>query len=141
MPAGSKPSTFANEALLYVEPGTLTDTHSPLKRIFDIVVSAALLVITSPLFLLLVVLIKREDGGPVFFRQQRVGQAGRHFEMVKFRTMVVDAEARLAGLERNNQRSGPLFKLGRRPAGDPDRPRPAGHQPRRAAPADQRPEG
>ena len=71
--------------------------------------------ITSPLFVLVAILVKRTDGGPVLFRQQRVGQADRHFEMIKFRTMVVDAEARLAGLERDNQRSGPLFKLVRDP--------------------------
>ncbi len=56
-------------------------------------------------------LIKLEDGGPVLFRQRRVGLHGREFEILKFRTMVVDAEARLAALRQSNERVGPLFKM------------------------------
>ena len=87
-------------------------TDLGLKRIFDIVVAASLLLLAPPLFAVVAVLIKRDDGGPVFFRQRRVGRADNEFEMLKFRTMVVDAEARLDDLMRDNQRSGPLFKLG-----------------------------
>ncbi len=106
-----KASPVANEALLYVESSTLSKVDMALKRTFDVVVSAALLVLASPVVVAVAVLIKRNDGGPVFFRQQRVGQADREFGMLKFRTMVVDAEARLAELRRGNERSGPLFKL------------------------------
>jgi lipopolysaccharide/colanic/teichoic acid biosynthesis glycosyltransferase len=56
-----------------------------------------------------------QDGGPVFFRQVRVGQDGHHFRVLKFRTMVVDAEAKLADLEAANERNGPLFKMDRDP--------------------------
>ena len=65
------------------------------KRCFDITVAAALLVFFAPLLLLLAVAVKVHDGGPVMFRQNRLGRGGRHFRIAKFRTMVVDAEARL----------------------------------------------
>jgi len=55
--------------------------------------------------------IKFTDGGPVFFRQERVGRHGTLFPMVKFRSMVVDAEAKRGQLEAANERNGPLFKI------------------------------
>jgi lipopolysaccharide/colanic/teichoic acid biosynthesis glycosyltransferase len=63
-----------------------------LKRVFDLCFAAAGLVLLSPVLLLLAALVKLSDGGPVFFRQQRVGQGGQPFWIVKFRTMVVNAE-------------------------------------------------
>lgn len=60
------------------------------KRAFDIAVSLFVLLVTAPLFVAVALLIKRESKGPVFFRQMRVGQNGREFEMIKFRTMHVD---------------------------------------------------
>ena len=62
------------------------------KRAIDICASAAALVLLSPVLLLVALLIKREDGGPVFYRGVRVGRGGVDFEMLKFRSMVVDAE-------------------------------------------------
>ena len=59
--------------------------------------------------------MKLNDRGPVFFRQVRVGRNGRLFRCLKFRTMVVDAEAKLAELQRTNERTGPLFKMDRDP--------------------------
>jgi exopolysaccharide biosynthesis polyprenyl glycosylphosphotransferase len=59
------------------------------KRVFDVAVSAAVLVATLPLFIVFAILIKRESKGPVFFRQTRIGQGGKPFEMIKFRTMHV----------------------------------------------------
>lgn len=64
------------------------------KRAFDLVGAGLGLVLLAPLFALLAILVKAEDGGPVFFRQERVGYRGRPFRMWKFRTMVPDAEAR-----------------------------------------------
>jgi lipopolysaccharide/colanic/teichoic acid biosynthesis glycosyltransferase len=61
--------------------------------------------------LLTMVAIKIRDGEPVLFRQERVGKNGRRFLIYKFRTMVVDAEDRLAELSAANQRTGPLFKV------------------------------
>ena len=81
------------------------------KRVVDIVVSASALVLLSPVLLAIAVAIKLGDGGPVLFRQTRIGLHGRPFEMVKFRTMVPDAEARLGELAHRNEIDGPAFKL------------------------------
>ncbi len=63
-----------------------------LKRIFDIVVSFLLLTVLSPLFLILAIAIKLDSKGPVFYRQTRVTQYGKHFRIFKFRSMVTDAD-------------------------------------------------
>lgn len=62
------------------------------KRAFDLFFSVLGLLVLSPLLLLLALLVKLSDGGPVFYRQQRVGQGGRLFAILKFRSMVVNAE-------------------------------------------------
>ena len=64
------------------------------KRLFDLVVSGVGLLASLPLWGVIAVAIKREDGGPIFFRDLRVGQGGRHFTALKFRTMVRDADNR-----------------------------------------------
>ncbi|MEW5967963.1 MAG: TIGR03013 family XrtA/PEP-CTERM system glycosyltransferase [Pseudomonadota bacterium] len=69
--------------------GILRDT---IKRLFDLVVSTAMLAFTLPIMLLTAVLIKLESPGPVLYRQERVGQGGRNFTILKFRSMCVDAE-------------------------------------------------
>ena len=63
-----------------------------MKRAFDILFSALGLVVLSPLLLLLVMAVKLSSRGPVCFRQQRIGQAGQPFRIVKFRSMIVDAD-------------------------------------------------
>jgi len=68
------------------------------KRLFDVVASALLILLLSPVFVAVVAAIVITDPGPALFRQRRVGKNGRRFSMLKFRTMVVDAEARLAEL-------------------------------------------
>jgi len=62
------------------------------KRAFDLFWSSLGLVVLSPVLALLALAVKLEDGGPVFFRQLRIGQGGRPFRIWKFRTMVVDAD-------------------------------------------------
>lgn len=81
------------------------------KRTFDILGSAALLLLASPVMGLVALAIKLEDGGPVLFRQTRVGRKGEVFDCLKFRSMVIDAEARLAALAAQNEGAGPLFKM------------------------------
>jgi lipopolysaccharide/colanic/teichoic acid biosynthesis glycosyltransferase len=82
------------------------------KRSFDFLVSFLLLLLLSPLFVLLSLLVKLEDGGPVFFAQTRVGQFGREFKMFKFRSMCMDAEARLKELmDKNRHAQGVTFKI------------------------------
>jgi exopolysaccharide biosynthesis polyprenyl glycosylphosphotransferase len=81
------------------------------KRTFDVVVAGALVALLSPLLLLLAFLIRMQDGGPVLYRQRRVGANGDGFDMIKFRSMVVDAEARLAEIAHANEHDGVLFKI------------------------------
>lgn len=83
-----------------------------LKRGFDIVFSAAVLILLSWLFLIIAIAIKIDDpSGPVFFGQERVGRDGKRFRMWKFRSMCVDAEAKLAELRAQNEKTGPVFKM------------------------------
>jgi exopolysaccharide biosynthesis polyprenyl glycosylphosphotransferase len=81
------------------------------KRLFDVLVSAALLLLLSPVFVAAAIAIKLDSRGPVFFRQRRVGLNGREFWLYKFRSMYEDAEARRAELEHRNEMVGPAFKL------------------------------
>lgn len=62
------------------------------KRVFDVFVSALMLIVLSPLFLVLAIAIKIDSKGPVFYRQERVTQYGKHFRIFKFRSMVVNAD-------------------------------------------------
>ena len=112
-----------------------------MKRAMDIAVSGTLLVLLSPLLLAIALAILIDTGRPVLFRQRRAGKEGEPFTLVKFRTMVADAEERLrrAGRPRAARRAG--LQDRRRPAGHALGPVPAAHQPRRAAAADQRPRG
>lgn len=82
-----------------------------IKRSFDILGSAILLVLIAPVMGLVALAIKLEDGGPVMFRQTRVGLKGQEFDCLKFRSMCIDAEARLAALMAQNEGAGPLFKM------------------------------
>lgn len=86
-----------------------------IKRTFDIVGSSLLLLAAAPVMALVALAIKLEDGGPVMFRQTRVGRKGQTFECLKFRSMVPDAEARLAALAASNEGAGPLFKMTKDP--------------------------
>ncbi|WP_162241712.1 sugar transferase [Curtobacterium sp. Leaf183] len=81
------------------------------KRALDVVGAALGLVLLAPVFAVVALLIRHEDGGPVFFRQTRVGRGGEAFSIVKFRTMCTDAEARVAELAEHNEGAGPLFKM------------------------------
>lgn len=85
------------------------------KRFFDIAATAPALLCASPLFLLVALAIKIEDRGPVFFRQTRIGDKGHPFRMWKFRSMVVDAEQRLAAIKAQSERDGTCFKMKRDP--------------------------
>ena len=81
------------------------------KRIFDIVVSFLGIVLLCPILLIAGFLIKLTSPGPVFFTQKRLGLNKRHFDVYKFRTMVVGAEARMREIEHLNEVSGPVFKI------------------------------
>ena len=85
------------------------------KRAFDIAVAGFALLLTAPLLAVVALAVKLDSPGPVLFRQERVGRRGRRFTMLKFRSMVVDAEAQRAALAAANEADGPLFKLRRDP--------------------------
>lgn len=97
--------------LIHVTTPTLEGGQRVAKRLFDLVISGLLIVLCSPLMAILAVLIKADSRGPILFKQERVGMEGAHFGMLKFRSMVVDAEARLADLAHRNEGNGVLFKI------------------------------
>jgi exopolysaccharide biosynthesis polyprenyl glycosylphosphotransferase len=81
------------------------------KRAFDVVVSALALLAGSPLLLGIALAIRFRDGSPVLFRQTRTGLHGRKFEMLKFRTMSIDAEERVEELLQHSEVNGAAFKM------------------------------
>ena len=81
------------------------------KEAFDVATSFLLLLLLLPVFLIVTVLIKLSSPGPVLFRQQRSGLNGRPFTMLKFRSMVSDADQRKHELEALNEMGGPVFKV------------------------------
>ena len=84
--------------------------YSAWKRCFDLISATVALALSAPLILIVALLIKLEDGGPVFFSQVRVGKGGRRFRFWKFRSMCVDAEARLDALSAQSEDAS-RFKL------------------------------
>lgn len=85
------------------------------KRLFDIVSSGVALWLLAPLLLIVAVLVKLTSRGPLLFRQTRTGLHGRPFQMLKFRTMVENAEALKAQLASLNEVDGPVFKMKKDP--------------------------
>ncbi|MDH3521088.1 MAG: sugar transferase [Myxococcales bacterium] len=102
---------FGTLAALSFAPVHHSGARLTVKRLIDIVGSAALLVVCSPLLALAAIAIKATSEGPVFFRQIRCGKHGHHFHMFKLRTMHVDAESRKAELMALNEMDGPVFKI------------------------------
>ena len=97
--------------LIHVTTPTLEGGQRVAKRLFDVAVSALLIVLSLPVMAVVAILIKLDDGKPVLFKQDRVGMKGTPFQMFKFRSMVLDAEARLDSLRGSNEGSGLLFKM------------------------------
>jgi exopolysaccharide biosynthesis polyprenyl glycosylphosphotransferase len=97
--------------LLHVDHPQLTGIRLVIKDLFDRCAAAAALVMLAPVMALLAISIRLHDGGPALFTQVRIGKDGREFLIYKFRTMVVDAEARLAEIREKNEFDGVLFKI------------------------------
>ncbi|GAW48475.1 Exopolysaccharide biosynthesis polyprenyl glycos ylphosphotransferase [Nocardioides sp. PD653] len=97
--------------LIHIDPPRATDAARWGKRLFDVVSSTLLLIAFAPLFAIAAARIKVADGGPIFFPQTRIGRNGGEFRCLKFRSMVVDAEARLAALQVAEGYEGGLFKM------------------------------
>lgn len=86
-----------------------------IKRMMDFAFAGAAVLALLPVFVVCALAVKLGDGGPILFTQQRVGRRGRTFPCFKFRTMCVDAEAKLAAVAAMNEVDGPVFKI----KGDP----------------------
>ena len=101
--------------LLGVRQFGLARSSELIKRGADLVAAGGALLVLGPLFLMLTLAIKLDTDGPVFFRQSRIGRKGERFDMLKFRSMVADAEARKAELRAMNEVEGGLFKIDKDP--------------------------
>ncbi|MBC8092662.1 MAG: sugar transferase [Pseudonocardia sp.] len=97
---------------------TVTPKISPIaaaiKNVVDVTATAVLLLLIAPVLLVIAAAVK-SDGGPVFYRQTRIGRDGREFRMVKFRSMVTDADRLRDHLVAVDEGAGPLFKMRRDP--------------------------
>ncbi|WP_234661116.1 sugar transferase [Agromyces marinus] len=97
--------------LIQVDYPEFTGRKYAAKRAFDIVVSTIALVVLTPVYLVVGFLIRRDSPGSALFAQERVGLNGRRFRMLKFRSMVADAESRLPHLAERTDGNGVLFKM------------------------------
>jgi len=97
--------------LIQVDYPVFTGRKYAAKRAFDLVVTSLALLVLSPLFIVIAVLVRRDSRGPALFTQERVGLNGEQFRMLKFRSMVVDAESQLPTLLDSTDGNGVLFKL------------------------------
>lgn len=97
--------------LLHVDEPEFTGGKRVAKTVLDRLLAAAALVVLSPVLLPVAAAVRLTSPGPALFRQTRIGRDGREFRVVKFRTMYVDAEARLAELRGRNETDGLLFKI------------------------------
>ncbi|WP_433370765.1 exopolysaccharide biosynthesis polyprenyl glycosylphosphotransferase [Actinoplanes sp. CA-142083] len=102
---------FDGLPMLHVEHPRLHGGSRLVKDVFDRLGALALLVAFGPLLLAVALCVRVTSRGPVLFRQVRVGRDGRQFRIFKFRSMYVDAEARLAELRHLNEHDGVLFKI------------------------------
>ncbi len=109
--AGARIEDFDGLRILSLVYGPDRTVALFLKRAFDVVAAATALVLLSPILLLIALWIRIRDGGPILFRQTRIGEQGRPFGVVKFRTMQPDAEDRLDELAGLNEIRGQAFKV------------------------------
>ena len=106
-----EPQDFQGMPLLSLHSTPAVCWRTEVKRIVDVLGALALLTLSAPLFVVIAILIRLDSRGPIFFTQERIGYNKRRFRMIKFRTMVTDAEARLEALEHLNEKQGPIFKI------------------------------
>jgi len=104
-------ASLSGVPLVMMRDAALHPAYGIVKRAMDVAIAATLLVVGLPLWLLIALCIRLTSDGPVFFTQVRAGLHGRPFKMYKFRSMVVDAEARLKDLVDFDKLKVPGFKL------------------------------
>ncbi|GAB3920814.1 exopolysaccharide biosynthesis polyprenyl glycosylphosphotransferase [Microlunatus endophyticus] len=103
--------TYSSTAMLHVEQPHFDGFTRRIKRAMDIAITSVGLLVIAPLLAIVALVIKLDDRGPIVFRQTRIGIDGKPFTMLKFRSMCVDAEQKLAALMAENEGAGPLFKI------------------------------
>ncbi|HEV2058694.1 MAG TPA: exopolysaccharide biosynthesis polyprenyl glycosylphosphotransferase, partial [Solirubrobacteraceae bacterium] len=96
--------------LLGVRHSQLSRSSKLLKRSFDVAGAVLLLILAAPLMAMIAIAIRIDSRGPILFRQWRIGRVGKPFQIVKFRTMIPDADALKDGLRELNEAEG-LFKI------------------------------
>jgi exopolysaccharide biosynthesis polyprenyl glycosylphosphotransferase len=101
---------FGGMPLVNLREPALDEFQRLTKRIFDLAVASISLLLAAPLMLLVAILIKLDSPGPVFFKQERVGENGRLFYMRKFRSMVQDAEKRASEVARRDEQGNLIHK-------------------------------
>jgi exopolysaccharide biosynthesis polyprenyl glycosylphosphotransferase len=101
----------AGVPLVTVKGISLTKGNQLAKRAFDLLVSAVVVIVGLPIWLAIALAIKLTSRGPILYAQERVGINGTRFGMLKFRSMYVDADERLAEIMKSNEATGPLFKI------------------------------
>lgn len=110
--AHARPSMLAAAPMISIlSSGPMDGVPYLVKRSFDRIAAGVAIVLLSPLMLAIALGIRITMGRPIFFKQSRVGYQRRIFPCFKFRTMVNDAEKRMAELERMNEMDGPVFKI------------------------------
>ena len=105
------PSPVGYQLLFYVEPTGFAPWQTTVKRALDVVLAGSVLMLAAPVMAAVALAIKFHDGGPVLYRQTRIGRDGEPFTLLKFRTMVPNAGEWFETLAALNERKGPLFKL------------------------------
>ena len=106
-----RPRPVAGLPLIELEQPQLSGIQAAAKRAVDFLGAAFGLLLLSPVFAAVAFAVKRDDGGPVFYRQVRVGIDGQEFDCFKFRSMSVDADKHLEALLSRNEGHGALFKM------------------------------
>ncbi|WP_327019693.1 sugar transferase [Arthrobacter sp. Soil782] len=97
--------------LIHVSTPNLEKGQQFLKRLFDMVGSGLIVVLFAPVLITVGLAVRHDSKGPILFRQERVGAEGNSFTMLKFRSMVVDAEHQLERLQANSEGNQVLFKM------------------------------
>ncbi len=103
--------TVGRTPMVHVAPPRPRRSFGPAKRILDLAVAGAGIAVAAPVMAAIAVAIKLDSRGPVLYRAERVGAGGELFDMIKFRSMYVDADARRDVLADENMGAGPLFKV------------------------------
>ena len=108
---GKEAGNFAGFSVISFSLQNMDYRRLMIKRVFDVFGSLIGILITLLVFPFVALAIKIESRGPVIFKQERIGKNGRRFKILKFRSMYVDAEERLAELQKHNEVEGLMFKM------------------------------